>query len=259
MKKKMLCHILLLVLLLIFTGCSDDKVNSSDNEVVTEIEDTAQGNNGNDDGLTIEYVCEKYNMDESEFDGVDFDAFVDYYGLTKDNMGAAGPKYLLEKYKELKYKVKIPEYSKLTGNTDTFLDEYKEHIEVVIIEEIEEAGSEQSCNTLVLDFALGYELLSHKPLSSSGFSEEDIVKEIDDDIKNQIVDCINNSDLCNLEKQSVDTASEQAEGYQPSATKLLIKMNDGTVYGISYIETDNPADEEKQFFDFINDIKKLVE
>ena len=84
------------------------------------------------------------------------------------------------------------------------------------------------------------------------------MKEISDEEKNRVVECINKNDLCNLEKQSEDTSSEQVEDGQPSTTKLMIKMKDGTVYGVSYFNTSNPTDGEKLFFDFIRDIKMIV-
>ena len=257
MTKKILCHILLLVLLFIFTGCSDNKVTSSDDEVVTEAEDTTQANNRYDgeDGLTIEYLCDNYGMKESDFDDVDFDAFIEYYGLTKETIKNDPPKPLLEEYKQLKYKVKIPNYSDYKATTDVFLSEYNSSIETVIINEYVSSGATGTSEITILDFGLGFALY---PRDLRFVSENDIVMEIGDDEKNVVVDYINKSDLYNLEKQSVDVASEQAEDDQTSTVNLMIKMNDGTVYSISYFETNNPTDEEKRFFDLIKDIKNLV-
>ena len=257
MNKQILCNILLLLLLLIFTGCSDSKVNSDANEVVTEAEDTTQGNNDHDgEGeLTIEYLCNNYGMKESDFDDVDFDAFVDYYGLTKENIKNDPPKPLLEEYKQLKYKVKIPNYNDYKTTTDKFLSDYNSNIETVIIDEYVSSGVTGTSEITVLDFGLGF---AFSPRNLRFVSENDIVKEISDEEKNRVVECINKNDLCNLEKQSEDTSSEQVEDGQPSTTKLMIKMKDGTVYGVSYFNTSNPTDGEKLFFDFIRDIKMIV-
>lgn len=206
--------------------------------------------------MTLQYVCEKYDMDESEFEGVDFDAFVEYYGLTVDNMGATGPRFLLSKYKELKYKVKIPEYNNLTGNADVFLDEYTEHVELVIVEDIKEVGSEQSCNTIVLDLALGYELLSHKPLSNSKFSESDIVKEIDEDLKNKIFDCFKNNNFVSIKKQTVEDDSNKQNG---DLYHVIVKLEDGTVYEIRGNEVSQDDKSKKALSGFVDDIERLAE
>ena len=208
--------------------------------------------------LTLQYVCEKYDMDESEFDGVDFDAFVEYYGLTVDNMGATGPRFLLSKYKELKYKVKVPEYNIFVGNTNVFLDEYAEHVELVIVEEIKEVGGEQSCNTIVFDLALGYELLSHKPLLNSEFSESDIVKEIDDDVKNKIFSCFKNNNFSSIKKQKQNEYDDE-NSQNDDLYHVIVKLDDGTIYEIDEDELSQDDESKKAFSGFIDDIERLAE
>lgn len=79
-----------------------------------------ENNINNDNRLTLEYVCGEFNMDESEFDGVDFDAFVSYYGLTYDNIKEGDPRFLLNDYKSLEDKMIIPDYSSIKATTDIF-------------------------------------------------------------------------------------------------------------------------------------------
>ena len=69
MKKKI--YLVLMVIFLFFmVSC---KNSNADNK--KESEDIIMGENNinNDNRLTLEYVCGEFNMDESEFDGVDFD------------------------------------------------------------------------------------------------------------------------------------------------------------------------------------------
>lgn len=51
------------------------EASQKDQDTVTTEHEQAQAK---DEKLTLEYVCEEFNIDESEFDGVDFDAFVSF-------------------------------------------------------------------------------------------------------------------------------------------------------------------------------------
>lgn len=95
---------------------------------------TDKGTADNDGVLTPEYVCEEFGMDESEFEGVDFDAFVSYYGLTYDNIKEGDPRFLLNDYKAMEDKTEIPDYTSMKITTDKFLPEYQDKAEVVVIE-----------------------------------------------------------------------------------------------------------------------------
>lgn len=58
------------------------------------------GETGGEQELTLEYVCAQFGISEAEFEGVDFDSFVDYYGLTNENIQDESVEYLLRQYRE---------------------------------------------------------------------------------------------------------------------------------------------------------------
>ena len=124
------------------------EASQKDQDTVTTEHEQAQAK---DEKLTLEYVCEEFNIDESEFDGVDFDAFVSYYGLTYENIGGGDPRFLLNDYKELQDKTEIPDYAALKITTNKFLPEYQDKIETVIVEHVEG----ETCQTIVIDLKLG--------------------------------------------------------------------------------------------------------
>lgn len=85
-------------LLFLLAGCgAKDETVLPDNKGTAAEEPAAESA---DEKLTLEYVCEEFGMDESEFADVDFDAFVDYYGLTYENIGEGNSVILLLPYLE---------------------------------------------------------------------------------------------------------------------------------------------------------------
>lgn len=76
-------------------------------EITAEARATEQNGEGKNEGdndieLTQEYVCREFGISESEFEGVDFDRFVDYYGLTYEDLNNESVAYLLQEYKKSK-------------------------------------------------------------------------------------------------------------------------------------------------------------
>ena len=61
--------------------------------------------------LTLEYVCDEFQIDESEFADVDFERFVNYYNLSYETIHNENVEFLLEKYKENLEKIELPDYS----------------------------------------------------------------------------------------------------------------------------------------------------
>ena len=154
-------YVIVAALMLSLAGCVSDKQDNQKEQgnITTEGSQKDQDNvttehgqaQAKDEKLTLEYVCEEFNIDESEFDGVDFDAFVSYYGLTYENIGEGDPRFLLNDYKELQDRTEIPDYAALKITTNKFLPEYQDQVETVIVEHVEG----ETCQTTVIDLKLG--------------------------------------------------------------------------------------------------------
>lgn len=185
-------------------------------------------------------------MDESEFDGVDFNAFVSYYGLTYENIGGGDPRFLLNDYKELQDKTEIPDYAALKITTNKFLPEYQDQVEMVIVEHVEG----ETCQTTVIDLKLGKVFTTNGNIEN--LSADDIVGDAGDATKNAIVNSMNTRNICSWEAENVDEDSD-ITGTEAGCT-IIIKMSDGTCYGISY----KPGDGSGDMDGFVSDMEVLV-
>lgn len=234
MKKRYLILLVLCVSLLVGCGTDKGKAAPEDSSVVTEDKGTAD----NEGVLTPEYVCEEFGMNESEFEGVDFDAFVSYYGLTYDNIKEGAPQFLLNDYKAMEDKTEIPDYTSIKVTTDKFLPEYQDKAEVVVIEDVKG----ETCQITVIDFELG------KVFSASGsldsITAADIVRDADDTVKKVVMDSMDKNNICNWAAPK-ESADEDITGTEAGCT-IIIKMSDETCYGISY-KPGGAADDVDQF------------
>ena len=257
MKKRYLILLVLCVSLLAGCGTDKGKAAPEDSSVVTENNGKAapesssavtedKGTADNDGVLTPEYVCEEFDMDESEFEGVDFDAFVSYYGLTYDNIGEGDPQFLLNDYKAMEDKTEIPDYTSMKITTDKFLPEYQDKAEVVVIENVKG----ETCQITILDFELG------KVFSASGsldnITAADIVRDADDTVKKAVMDSMDRNDIGNWAVPD-ESADEDITGTEAECT-IIIKMSDETCYGISYKPGDATDDMDK----FVSDMEAIA-
>lgn len=257
MKKRYLVLLVLCVSLLAGCGTDKGKAAPEDSSVVTENNGKAapesssavtedKGTADNDGVLTPEYVCEEFDMDESEFEGVDFDAFVSYYGLTYDNIGEGDPQFLLNDYKAMEDKTEIPDYTSMKITTDKFLPEYQDKAEVVVIENVKG----ETCQITILDFELG------KVFSASGsldnITAADIVRDADDTVKKAVMDSMDRNDIGNWAVPD-ESADEDITGTEAECT-IIIKMSDETCYGISYKPGDATDDMDK----FVSDMEAIA-
>ena len=249
-------YAIMVALMLALTGCGSDKRDNQKEQesIATEASQKEQDNvatehgqaQAKDEKLTLEYVCEEFNIDESEFDGVDFDAFVSYYGLTYENIGEGDPRFLLNDYKELQDKTEIPDYAALKITTNKFLPEYQDQVEMVIVEHVEG----ETCQTTVIDLKLGKVFTTNGNIEN--LSADDIVGDAGDATKNAIVNSMNTRNICSWEAENVDEDSD-ITGTEAGCT-IIIKMSDGTCYGISY----KPGDGSGDMDGFVSDMEVLV-
>ena len=249
-------YAILVALMLSLAGCrSDKRDNQKEQEnITTEAGQKDQDNvttehgqaQAKDEKLTLEYVCEEFNIDESEFDGVDFDAFVSYYGLTYENIGEGDPRFLLNDYKELQDKTEIPDYSALKITTNKFLPEYQDQIETVIVEHVEG----DACQTTVIDLKLGKVFTTNGSIEN--LSADDIVGDADEAMKDAIINSINNRNICRWEAENVEQDSD-ITGTEAGCT-IIVKISDDTCYGSSYRLGNSTGD----MGGFVSDIESLV-
>lgn len=239
--------VLLFVFMFSLAGCG---VKNADNKKGSE--DITMGDSiteSNDNSLTMEYVCEEFNIDESEFEGVDFDAFVSYYGLTYDNIKEGNPRFLLNNYKSKADKTKVPDYKSIKVTTSGFLPEYKDKVEIVIIENVQG----EACFTTIIDFSIG------KVFSATGsvgnISAKNIVKDVDDTVKKAVADAIDKYDICSWKADNKSNDSDLVG--TSSGCTIIIKMTDDNVYGISCKM--GQGDNTKNIDEFVSDIEKLSE
>lgn len=177
--------------------------------------------------VTMEYICRRFNMSESDFEGVDFEDFVDYYNLTYDTIENQSIKYLLRKYKENYGKPRIPDYRVTLSNLESveLTEENVNSIDIVYFSRIE--GEEH--NFYIFDFEIGQIIVGSG--SESMVSHEDIVGEADEQIKEEIVALIEKYNVFTWQTKIKESNNTGIVGTIDSWL-LNIKFDDETMYGI---------------------------
>ena len=249
-------YVIVAALMLSLAGCGSDKQDNQKEQgnITTEAGQKDQDNvttehgqaQAKDEKLTLEYVCEEFNIDESEFDDVDFNAFVSYYGLTYENIGEGDPRFLLNDYKELQDKTEIPDYAALKITTNKFLPEYQDQVEAVIVEHVEG----EACPTTVIDLKLGKVFTTNGSIEN--LSADDIVGDTDEAMKDAIINSINTRNICSWKAENVEQDSD-ITGTEAGCT-IIIKMSNDTCYGISYRSGNSTGDMDG----FVSDMESLV-
>ena len=203
--------------------------------------------------LTKEYVCNEFGIDESEFEGVDFEEFVDYYDLSYYTIHKEAVAYLLKRYKEDYGKIKIPDYSYIY-NYDKDIRLTKENQESIAIVFFSNT-LELSNDYYIFDFEI------EKILVGSGFeshiSENDIVGETNNVIKDKIIELFDKYDVYSwkVPKQRNDDIYGTEDGY--TSWSLGIQFNDGTIWGLTG-ELINGDDAPEDLDLFVEDLKALA-
>ena len=215
-------YVIVAALMLSLAGCVSDKQDNQKEQgnITTEGSQKDQDNvttehgqaQAKDEKLTLEYVCEEFNIDESEFD----------------------PRFLLNDYKELQDRTEIPDYAALKITTNKFLPEYQDQVETVIVEHVEG----ETCQTTVIDLKLGKVFTTNGNIEN--LSADDIVGAADDATKDAIINSMNNRNICSWEAENVDEDSD-ITGIQAGCS-IIIKMSDDTCYGISYRSENSTGD-----------------
>lgn len=219
--------------------------NKQDHSSYAE-ENNAVEENGTNEMLTLEYVCDEFQIDESEFADVDFERFVNYYNLSYETIHNENVEFLLEKYKENLEKIELPDYS-LMYNYDKNMDfssDMKNHITIVFFSSTE--GDEN--NYIIYDFKI------NKVISGSGaelnITEKDIIGDADDTVKEKVLALFDQYDVYSWNREQDSSMSEVSGWY------LGIQFEDGTIYGLNGNYEENEYSQCRDLF--LEDLKDLA-
>ena len=157
-------------------GTGVEQVKDEDNQ---EIENSTPDDVQLDEKVTMEYVCSEFGIDESEFEGLDFEVFVDYYDLSYDTIHKEAVAYLLKRYKENYGKPRIPDYRVTLSNLES-AELTKENVNSIDIVYFSQINGEEH-NFYIVDFDIGQ--IIEGSGSESMVSYDDIVGEANEQTK----------------------------------------------------------------------------
>ncbi len=232
---RMLIDVVVLSLCMFLVGCKNTEEKESD--TIEKVQENV-GDNGMQDKILIEgdeesmkvtmdYVCSEFGIDESEFEGVDFEDFVNEYNLTYESIQRENIRVLLRCYKEDYGKPRIPDYRVILNNLESaeLTEENVNSIDIVYFSRIE--GEEH--NFYIFDFEIGQIIVGSG--SESMVSYEDIVGEADEQIREEIVTLIENYNVFTWQTKIKESNNTGIVGTIDSWL-LNIKFDDETMYGI---------------------------
>ena len=249
MKKWMIAAAIGCICIGVVSGCSDKAANKLDNFSSTET--TEETTELTEHRLTLQYACENCNVTESDFDGIDFDALVDYYGLTEENVNEGPLMFLIDDYKGLEYKIKLPDYMVGDIDKDTVSVDDLREIDFILIEDVHEETADET----VIDFKNRIVLVGSRP-GTYLLTEDNIVAEVDDAMEQRVVDILTSSNIMNWKIKEKERTSTEVH---PPYCTFTISFTDGSKYGISDITAEFESDEDEQaFYDLVKDLERLT-
>ena len=203
--------------------------------------------------LTIDYICENSDLEPEDFEGIDFDAFVSYFKLTTKNFEGTNIRFLLSQFDNI-----VGDFSRYKVTTEQFKPEYMDQISYIIISGTDPAGSEQLSDTTVIDFVSGH---VYSPASLSFVTYDMIVRDIDDQLEEQMIGALEDCDICSwrpafYEDDVFAIPEGQMDGGE-TARVMMIVMEEGTVFQMSYIWSDDST-EARQFYDCVARLRTLA-
>ena len=209
----------------------DDSIEKEEDLVVDEnenqIENCVVEGDSEDMELTKEYVCSEFGIDEAEFEGVDFEDFVDYYDLSYDTIHREAVAYLLERYKEDLEKVKIPDYHSIYNyNKDIILTKENQN-DISIIFLAINMGEENQY--IIFDFDIEKIIISG---SDSAIPEKDVVGIANVEVREQIVGLFEKYSVYSWRMSDNKKLPNDSGVYDIENWAFRIKFNNGDVYGV---------------------------
>lgn len=260
---RIIIELMVLSLCMFLVGCKNTEEQEKVKEPMLDIQENVIDDEIQDEVLiegeeysmkvTMEYVCSEFGIDEAEFEGIDFEDFVNEYNLTYESIQRENIKVLLRCYKEDYGKIKIPDYSYIYNyDKDIRLTkENQKNIAIVFFSNTLELSNDY----YIFDFEI------EKILVGSGFeshiSENDIVGETNNVIKDKIIELFDKYDVYSwkVPKQRNDDIYGTEDGY--TSWSLGIQFNDGTIWGLTG-ELINGDDAPENLDLFVEDLKALA-
>ena len=221
-------------------GCNKNDRNSTSEEVVlqsqtVEVQTTEQSSEssnegGNDIELTQEYVCSEFGISESEFEGVDFDRFVDYYGLTYENIQNELVAYLLQEYQKNNGETEFYDYKYMyNSDKDAVLTlDNQNSISIVFCAQIEDDLN----RFWIFDFEKGIKITDTG--AENVIHKDSIVSTLTPEHREQVLEL--------FEKYDVYTWYENREERNSGDWYLSVKFQDGTIALVSGSAKDSDVD-----------------
>lgn len=250
MKKKTKMVILLLFCIFAIIGCifatikMKEKRGKSDSIKDINFNSDIEHENtvANTTDLTLEYVCNEFGISESQFDGVDFDEFVEYYGLTYENIHRESVEYLLNEYKKNNGETEFYDYKYMTNPNDGLVltADNQNDVKTLYCSQVE--GDLKSFwvfdlekNIMIAD--TGAEQVIHK---------DKIVANLSDKDKENILNLFS--------KYEVYSWYENKENLSSGEWYLSVEFKDGTIAGVS----GSNVDENTDFDGLLDELKEMA-
>ncbi len=258
---RMLIDVVVLSLCMFLVGCKNAEEKESD--TIEKVQENVGDNEmqdkilieGDEESMkvTMEYVCSEFGMSESDFDGIDFEDFVNEYNLTYEKIQREDVGFLLQCYKEDYGKVKIPDYLYIYNYNENIrlTKENQENIAIVFFANTLELSNDY----YIFDFEIGQIIVGSG--SESMVSYDDIVGETNNVIKDKIIELFDKYDVYSwkVPKQRNDDIYGTEDGY--TSWSLRIQFNDGTIWGLTG-ELINGDDAPENFDLFVEELKALA-
>lgn len=222
-------------------GCGESGSGAS-----SEATSEASSEAGSDTELTQEYVCSEFGISESEFEGVDFDRFADYYGLSYENIHNESVEYLLREYKKNNGEPAFYDYRYMyDADRDAVLTrEDQNSVSVVFL-----AQAEDDLNSYwIFDFEKGIKIVGAGAVQV--IPGDNVTAALTQEHREQVLGLFEKYDvyawyegreeLNSGEEQS----SEELSSEEQSSDRwyLSVRLQDGTVASVSGSAEDSSAD-----------------
>ena len=126
---------------------------------------------------------------------------------------------------------------------------------IIIIDGCDGGGVTQFYDTTIFDFSTGHICY---PYSLSFVYPDDVIGEIDDEMRDSITELFEQSDICNWSEPA--DAPARLPGTLDGGVGervLTVVMNDGTVYRSSYYGSDD-SESAEEFYNLVSQLRQLA-
>lgn len=150
-------------ILLMVCLCGCNNVSGADDSVETDFEQITEKETEEHMELTVEYLCEKFGIERQEFSDIDFQDFINHFGLTREKIDREDVAFLLRLYREEAGREPMKDYAEICKreNKITPTEETLSGLVTVIFEH----AYEEVIRTIVIDFEEGKSYRGNYPVS----------------------------------------------------------------------------------------------